>query len=104
MAMIPYGGDQFRVSVRLIIPGKFFLSRIEPENNVDMILSAVSELAHNVFITGIEISPYSRRLYSDFGQKLTFACLNIMLEHFQKSENNVIITCMGIVQGERTLA
>lgn len=73
VAMIPYGGDQFRVRVVPINNSRkiFCLSRIEPENNVDMILSAVSDSSTQcIYYGNWEISPYSRRLYSDFGPKI----------------------------------
>lgn len=85
--MIPYGGDQFRAKNAPIDNSRkiFCLSRIEPENNVDMILSAVNDSgAQCIYFGNWEISSYSRRLYSDFGPKMDLRLPEYNIEKLSK--------------------
>jgi glycosyltransferase involved in cell wall biosynthesis len=63
--MIPYGGDQFKsiVDANLLSTRVFCLSRIEPENNVDLILHAVADI-------GIDCTYFGNWNNSDYGVKL----------------------------------
>ncbi|MEL6932893.1 MAG: DUF1972 domain-containing protein [Pseudomonadota bacterium] len=73
--VIPYGGDQALYAepdadLNSHLPTRYALSlcRIEPENNVEMILRAFSKLDHPlVFVGNWDASDYGRRLKAEYG-------------------------------------
>lgn len=72
--VIPYGGDHALIAqpdetLLADLPGRYALSlcRIEPENNVEMILRAFARLDHPlVFVGNWGASEYGRRLRSEY--------------------------------------
>ncbi|WP_217602696.1 DUF1972 domain-containing protein [Chitinophaga sp. GbtcB8] len=70
-ALIAYGADHIikkgRISGKTEQPYAFTVCRIEPENNIHVILEAFRESGRSIKIVGNwQLSPYSRKLYEQY--------------------------------------
>lgn len=83
---IAYGGDHALLrqshsltplNLNINFPYAFSLCRIEPENNVELILKAFSEISCDlIFIGNWQSSSYGRRLYSEYSGKSNIRLLD----------------------------